>query len=147
MADRNLLTRRNLMVAAAGGGACAVAIAAPSTMKGLASAIGFGEAFTSPYANLSAGDHASWSAQRGQTFATADGHNLEVVGVHLFKPFGRRVQGVSRSRAFAVDFKLVSGNAMAVEKIHSVTDPEQTPMDLYLTSAGRKPGVVRAMFS
>lgn len=148
MSDNILLTRRNMMTAAAGGSAIAVAFAAPSVTQGLTDIVGsFGEDYTSPYSNLSYGDHNDWEAQRGKTLTTADGHSLQVLEVTKFVPFGRRVRGVLRSRAFAVDFQLVAGAGMTVEKIHSVRDESETPMDLYLTAVGDRPGRIRAMFN
>lgn len=148
MANGVMLTRRNAMVVAVGGGACAAAVAAPSLSKGFADMAGsFEQMFRSPYSSLALGDHQNWEAQKGQTITTADGHALEIVDVTLFAPFGRRLPGVPRTRAFAVDFQLTSGTPMAVEQIHSVTQSGTQPMDLFLTGVGNKPGRVRAMFN
>lgn len=148
MPDANLLTRRKAITVAAGGSACAVALAAPNMGGQLAEfASSFGEAFTSPYGNLVNGDHNSWSAVQGETFTTAAGHSLQVLAVHLFAPYGVRIPGVSRTRAFAVDFQLLSGGGLAVEKIQTVVDPKQNPMDLFVSAVGDTPGRVRAVFN
>jgi hypothetical protein len=148
MSNQNLLTRRNVMTATVGGSACAVALASPSLSGRLAEfAESFEEAFTSPYGSVSNGDHNSWMEQQGETFTTAAGHQLQVLSVILFVPFGRPIPGVSRTRAFAVDFQLVGGGGLPVETIQSVTDPRQTAMDLYLTGVGDQPGRVRAIFN
>lgn len=148
MANGIQLTRRGVVTAAVGGGAVAAAVAAPNVTQSLAEfAQSFDEAFESPYGNLEHGDHNSWAAQRGKTFTTASGHQLEVLSVLLFVPFGKRIPGVSRTRAFAVDFQLTGGGGLEVDTIQTVQDPKNNPMDLYLSAVGEKPGRVRAMFN
>lgn len=139
------LTRRNLLLAFAGGTAIAgISALLPfgsSTGSGLARRLASGNRWTRRFVSLGAADIEEWTAQVGSAFRVAGGWSLRLAGVRPLPSGGERPAGV-RERAFAAVFDVVGGGDMPADLIYRVRPRDYAGFDMFLEAveggAGRR---------
>ena len=133
---RSRVSRRNMLIGLAGGGAAtAGAIAA----FGLTDSASFASLLEPQQLARSGGPlayagYADWQAQVGTSFKTDSGHLLKLADVQEFAQKGARPGGL-RDRAFVARFDIVSGGSMA-EDLYRVVHRDGGVFNILLTHGG-----------
>ena len=139
------INRRTAIAALAGGGAAAVAMAAPS-LSPSGSLTTFQQAFTSPYATLDRAEHTVWSAEIGSTLQIENGPGLRIASVETGAPYGPQ-SGLIRSRSFLVNFDIVGRGSVSSDRIYRVSHRKYGSFDLYVRTAAQVQSFAQASFS
>ena len=141
------LSRRNILIGAAGATVCAI-VAAPllrpvvgeRTRRLLA-----GNPITRRFLSLADAEQAEWAALVGSVFAESGGRTLRLAGVRPLLSAGERPAGL-RDRAFLAVFDVAGRAAMAGEMIYALTHPQYGAAQVFLSQSDRQ-GRMLAVFN
>ena len=141
------LSRRNILVGAAGAAVCAI-VATPllrPVVGDRARRLLASNPVTRRFVSLDDAGQAEWAAQVGTDFTASTGQRLRLAGVRAFPSPGQRPAGL-RQGAFAAFFDVADGAAMAGNIIYTLAHPQygSTPVLLSVTDT---PGRMLAVFN
>lgn len=147
LTDLHLSRRR--MVVMLGGAVVAVGAVFAAPIKSLVEAGArdlLGSTSAARRVNLATAGYNDWLAQVGTTFSTS-GYNLKLIGVAPLISSGTRPAGL-RDRAFALNFDVAAGRTMAGDLIYTLSQPQNGPLQLFLTGTGpQTPGRMLAVLN
>jgi hypothetical protein len=141
------LSRRNILVGAAGAAICAIV-----AMPLLRPAVGertrrllAGNPVTRHFLSLADAGQAEWAAQVGSVFTESSGRTLRLAGVRPLLSAGERPAGL-RDRAFLAVFDVAGRAAMAGDAIYTLTHPQYGATQVFLSLSDRQ-GRMLAVFN
>ena len=141
------LSRRNILVGAAGAAVCAI-VATPllrPVVGDRARRLLASNPITRRFVSLDDAGQAEWAAQVGTVFTASTGQRLRLAGVRPFESPGERPAGLRRS-AFAAFFDVAGGAAMAGDVIYTLAHPQYGPTRVFL-GVTDTPGRMLAVFN
>ena len=141
------LSRRNVLIGAAGAAVCAV-VATPLLRPAVgerARRLLAGNPVTRRFLSLADAGQAEWATQVGSVFTEISGHTLRLAGVRPLLSVGERPAGL-RDRAFLAVFDVAGGAAMAGDVIYTLTHPQYGATQVFLSLSDTQ-GRMHAVFN
>lgn len=152
MIRRQRISRRKVVLGAAGAGAAAVALSLPgvsTTVSRHTRGVVRGTPLLGRLVTLDYAGVEEWNEMVGSTFAAAGGYRLSLAGVQPFESRGARPWSVARDRGFLAVFEVAGGVAMPTDLIYTLAHPDRGQVPLFLSASTdpRTPGRMLAVIN